>query len=662
MDAERAACKYGQALEISGATVKPESVNSQCTTDPSATGCATESGSSCVIEGIGWILCPVVNFMGGIVDAAYTFVSGLLVVQPLLTTGNSLGMYNAWVVMRNLANIAFVIVFLIIIFSQLTNMGVSNYGVKKMLPRLVIAAILVNVSYWICAVAIDLSNIAGSSMVTVFNGVSNSIAAPLSADSPISTGNGLWIGLAGTVLAGAGTVGILYYIGIAALLPALISALVAIVTVFLVLTLRQALIILLIVVSPLAFVAFLLPNTEELFTKWRKLLVTLLLMYPIIAGLFGAAALASQVVMTSSPDDVVVQIMGALIAIIPLALTPIVMKSAGGVLNRFGGMVNNPNKGPFDRMRKGAESLKKDQNTLRNRRALDGAGQFGRGAMVRFGARRKGIVAGRENELNRANAGYLAGQVKTNSAYRNAAAGGTMRDQASGEAEMRAQSNAISTLDKIQADEINAASVVLKEAKIDMDGMRALANGRSATGAPSVVNGVTVPGSRVDAGASVAMQQAAIRGVVASNDVKGMNDLWDQSRSWSGEGADSLRTTLADSLQASSSRPVYFGQGAIAGLRLGNHKDSNQTVVDAIKANAYSPDKIAGADKDELNVVATVSAAPSTDPTFLEIHRTQLANNAKTAMSDPKLATTVAKNIDQVRNIGGMRPPAEPLT
>ena len=612
--------------------------------------------TSCVIQGVGWIICPVVTFMSGIVDGAYTFVSGLLVVQPLFTTGKTEGLYNAWSVMRNIANVAFVISFLIIIFSQLTSMGVSNYGVKKLLPRLVIAAILVNVSYWVCAIAVDLSNIIGASMVSVFHGIAGSIPDAANATSTLNTGEG-WLGIAGKVLAGVGVVGILYYVEIAALLPALIAALAAIVTVFLVLTLRQALIILLIVVSPLAFVAFLLPNTEDLFTKWRKLLVTLLLMYPIIAGLFGVSALASTIIMGSSPD-MVVQIMGALVSILPLALTPIVMKSAGGVLNRFGGMVNNPNKGPFDRMRKGAESIKKDRDNLRNTRALRGDRQFGRGAVVRFGARRRGITAGREGEANRANAEYIAGEATTNASYRNAAAGGTLASQASVAATTRVQSSAISALDKMKVDEINAAGVVLKDAKMDQAQMRSLSQGLSVPDTTDPVTGAVKQGITV----SPAMQQAAIRSVVANNDVKGMGELWDQSRTWRAEdGGDDLRSTLADSMQASLSRPAYFGQGAIAALRLNTHNDSNKTVVEAIKANAYSPSKLASADKDELNVVATV-AATSTDPTLTIDHRKQLTDNAHTALTDPELASVVSKNKDHITNIQDGDMPRVPLS
>lgn len=334
-----------------------------------------ENKTTCAVEGIGWIVCPVTNFLAKIVDGAYGFVASLLLVQPLMTTGNTAGIYNAWVIMRNFANVAFVIAFLIIIFSQLTNVGVSNYGIKKMLPRLIIAAILVNISYWVCAIAIDLSNISGSSLYGLFGNIEGQLPDPNFGDA--TTGKG-WAGAAGFILAGGIALGAAFYVTLSAFLPALVAALMAIVTVFLVLTLRQALIILLVVISPLAFVAYLLPNTESLFNKWKGLFQTLLLMYPIIALIFGASALASTIVGNSASGDykVVIQIMGALIAILPLAITPVVMKTAGGLLNRFGGIVNNPNKGPFDRLKKGAEGYRDKRQDIASTRRLGGTNMF----------------------------------------------------------------------------------------------------------------------------------------------------------------------------------------------------------------------------------------------------------------------------------------------
>jgi hypothetical protein len=352
-----------------------------------AAGGTADAKSSCAIDGIGWVLCPVMNFMAGIVDGAYAFVASLLVINPIVSDNGpaSTSVYGAWSIMRNFANVAFVVAFLIIIFSQLTSVGLNNYGIKKMLPRLIVAAILVNASFWICAIAVDISNILGVSLNEFFQAVPTVgdkavTNAPFKIDDPAVTGSG-WQGIVGFVLAGGILTGAVLYTTLSALLPALLAALIAIATVFIVLTIRQALVILLIVISPLAFVAYLLPNTESLFKKWLGLFKTLLLMFPIIAMLFGASSLASAIVMAGAdgPYKMAIQIMGALIAIIPLALTPIVMKTAGGLLNRIGGYVNNPNKGPVDSLRKKAEGYRDFRQGLARGRRIDRARDFREG-------------------------------------------------------------------------------------------------------------------------------------------------------------------------------------------------------------------------------------------------------------------------------------------
>ena len=101
-------------------------------------------------------------------DWLYGKLNDSLETQPLNVTDNKSGLYLAWNIMLGFANAAFIIAFLVIIYSQVTSAGISNYGIKKMLPRLAIAAVLVNISYYICAFAIDLSNISGHALQDVF--------------------------------------------------------------------------------------------------------------------------------------------------------------------------------------------------------------------------------------------------------------------------------------------------------------------------------------------------------------------------------------------------------------------------------------------------------------------------------------------------------------
>ncbi|MGH7218303.1 MAG: hypothetical protein ACREGE_02585 [Candidatus Microsaccharimonas sp.] len=639
--------------------IREDDLNQPPASDDGASGTGTDS-SSCAVEGVGWIVCPIMTFTAGIVDAAYGFVTSLLEVQPLLTTGETKGVFDAWEVMRNIANVAFVIAFLIIIFSQLTGMGVSNYGVKKMLPRLVISAILVNISFWVCAIAVDISNILGASIAEMFTNIKNSLP-PKENLVDWDSGQG-WAGITGAILAGGVIAGTAYIVGLSALIPALIAAVLAIITVFLVLTLRQALIILLIVIAPLAFVAFILPNTEDWFTKWRKLLMTLLLMYPIIAGIFGASALASVIIMNSS-NNTIVQIMGACIAIIPLAITPLVMKTAGGVLNRFAGMVNNPNKGPADRLRKAGDKYREGRNNLRNARALSGDQQLGRGAFVRWRARRGAVASGRQQEANRASTEYLAGQVESSAGFRNSVAGGTIGRAATDEASQRALATSINAQSKLEAEELNAATVVLKSARLTQDQNRAIAAGGTATYKNAEGSEVTFNG-----GTSTAIRAAAIQNSVATNDVAAINSLWNDSNSWKGKEGDQLREAFADSLQGSSARPAYLSQGAIAGLRTGGQPGSaplnvKSTIEEALRNNTYSPEKIAGADKDELNIVAQVLnenhaiADQGGTPRISDKQRESVLVNAEKALTDARIGASVGKNREQIENIVGFRAP-----
>lgn len=395
-------------------------------TAPSATNDAGATQQSCNIDMVGWLVCPVMRFMAQIVDQAYVAISTMLT-TPAINTSTEDGnpMFKAWSYMRNFANIAFVIAFLIIIFSQLTSVGLNNYGIKKMLPRLIVAAILVNVSYWICVIAVDISNILGVSLKTLMDTGSTSLY--IDGGAANSGGGGGWdvltVGLLGTV--GAATV---LYLGLSILFPMLIAALFAIVTVVIVLTMRQALIIILVVISPLAFVAYLLPNTEKWFNKWRELFQVLLLMFPIIAVIFGGSALASTIIAnvassTPPPNNMILQVMAAGITIIPLFIVPIVMKTAGGLLNRFGGMVNNPNKGPFDRLKKGATNMRNNSNYMRGKRIRDHAKQgykdrqFAKRLQSGYG--KDGTLSGR---ITRAQAGgvgevgKMAGETKAGQA------------------------------------------------------------------------------------------------------------------------------------------------------------------------------------------------------------------------------------------------------
>tara|TARA_B100001245_G_scaffold234308_1_gene219603 strand:+ start:12998 stop:15091 length:2094 start_codon:yes stop_codon:yes gene_type:complete len=285
-------------------------VNPPVSGDPPATPSNATPGeeddiSTCQIEYLGWILCPVINTAAKVGDEAFGFLArNFLETQPELVATDS-GTRDAWELARNMANILFIAAFLIIILSQVTGRGIDNYGIKKTLPRLIIAAIAVNVSFFICQAMVDLSNILGyeiqAFLVDIARDVSDRTAMPAHATGirDYRTGNG-FLGTAASL-----SVAIPSYVWV--ILPILMlgvgTVVITCIVVLIILLLRKAIIVLLVVLSPIAFVAYLLPNTERYFQKWLGMFWKLLMLFPVVALLFGGGQLASAIVLVAGANN-----------------------------------------------------------------------------------------------------------------------------------------------------------------------------------------------------------------------------------------------------------------------------------------------------------------------------------------------------------------------
>lgn len=339
----------------------------------------TEQGaqSSCAIEGgLGYVICPLTTTLANGMDWVFGVLRSFLEVKPMQFSDTST-LYRAWDIMRSFANVAFIIGFLVIIYSQVTSTGVSNYGIKKLLPRLIIAAILVNISYHICAAAVDLSNILGYSIQSLFISVRNTLGGVTStAWQTFSWSDLVGFVLSGGAAIGAGAIGFKLAAvavqgaasgGIYLVLPALLAGILAVLLVVVVLAVRQALIVTLIILSPLAMVAYLLPNTEKWFEKWKDLLMTMLIMFPAFSLIFGGSQLAGELIIQNAvtgdnTNALIMVILGMAVQVAPLFITPILFKLSGSLLGRIAGMINNPNKGLVDRTKNWANDRLGEKN------------------------------------------------------------------------------------------------------------------------------------------------------------------------------------------------------------------------------------------------------------------------------------------------------------
>lgn len=313
--------------------------------------CANSAGSA-----LGWIICPIVDGASAAAEGAYkNFIKPALQLEPQLFNQNN-GGYIAWEVMRNFANIGLVIFLLIIIFSQLTSVGIDNYGIKKALPKIIIAAILINLSFFICQLLVDVSNIVGSSLEMLLRSLGSNIYTqmiPPGETNPHIDIPGGVIALAnigetvggiailvavvskiGTLIAGS---------GMALLLPILLVALVVVAAIFFffaLLAIRQAGVLILVVLSPLAFACYMLPNTKSLFDKWKKTFTVLLILYPICGLLVGGGHLVSAILVTSGASGGIgwfIVLTGVIVSVAPFFAIPFLVKSSMQAFGKLGG-------------------------------------------------------------------------------------------------------------------------------------------------------------------------------------------------------------------------------------------------------------------------------------------------------------------------------------
>ena len=336
-----------------------------------------EPKKSCSDEliGLGWLICPSMSLAGKLADAGYNSVSMFLDISPDIFKDNPElgGAKQAWNFFRDIANVVFVLLFLWVIFSQISNVGVSNYGIKKILPKLILGAILINLSFYICQLAVDLSNILGYALKGVLEGASlRAEPSEIGVIDGFVTVIEKAIVLAGTALFAFLTVSI----------PMIIWVLVSIGVAFLILVLRQAAVILLIAISPIAFAAWLLPNTESLFKKWVSAFKGLLVVFPVVSLMYGSGKLAGAVLSHSS-SGIIMQFVALCAPIVPLIATPFVIKSSLNSLGSIGAKISNNGLMNFP-------SNKLKDNVMNKSRFADAKKSFGRYSAKKLAERRSG--------------------------------------------------------------------------------------------------------------------------------------------------------------------------------------------------------------------------------------------------------------------------------
>ena len=346
----------------------------ECKNNPAGEDDGDSDGSkdknSCAIEWVGWIMCPVIRGANGMVVSTYSVMQQhFLNIKADEIFQQDKPAFKTWSSFRDIANVFFVIILSIIIFSQVSGVGISNYGIKKMLPKIIVFAILVNISWYISVIMIDISNILGHSLFEWLSGDGTwqFSSDSQSEDSPVEQilgGSAVLVGTAAAI-SGAFAAG-------SSILLFIFSAALALIMMVFILLIRQAAVIVLVVVSPVAFVAGILPNTEGFFKKWMKFFKNMLMIYPICSLIVGGSIFVSNLLYNNESSPLL-KVAYGLLPILSLFTIVAIIKS---VLSIIDGLTGGNLRGTLDRM------SGKLTNATANSRPLKRAEEFHRNLKV----------------------------------------------------------------------------------------------------------------------------------------------------------------------------------------------------------------------------------------------------------------------------------------
>lgn len=343
-----------------------------------------------------FITCPiykgVTNSIAGLIgnDDSTGTRKGLLIsfltFEPLQTGVN--GQSALQQIVNNvvgLANLFYIVIFLVLIFSSSLPFGLDNYTIKKTLPKFIGAVIMTQFAYLICGLIIDFFNLLGSLVPNIIFGLQNITSVVSLPSTSGGSTLALQAGLGITVGAGFAAAGVIVSsIGWFLLMVIAIAALLGLLVAFVFIVLRYLVLYILVLLSPIAFAAWVLPGTEKFFKLWWKNFIRLNAMFPMITGLLAVSILVSRLIVAnqlSGNTGGALTLLGMLIPIVALLAIPKTLKwTTDGMSALASGTLNLAGKGGKAAINRARPTVTKTANEQRQKQASI---QFGQGRKLR---------------------------------------------------------------------------------------------------------------------------------------------------------------------------------------------------------------------------------------------------------------------------------------
>jgi hypothetical protein len=294
-----------------------------------------------------WIICPVINLLVDVING----VDGIITREMNVgtdkifcdSTPNCQAYYTAWQSFRDIALGLMAIAGLVIVIAQALGMEILDaYTIRKALPRVLIAALGITLSWPLMRFLIQLSDDLGF-------GVSHLILFPFSTlhgSIDLSILNGIPGGLFSLGVIGVGATAWLVLGGFGVLMSYAATAALAVLVAVLVLMLRQVAIILMLLLAPIAIVMYILPNTQRVYRLWWESFSKALLMFPLIAAFIATGRVFSAISFHNGSGGVN-QLIGLVAYFAPYFMIPLTFRMAGSTMSGLGNLVQSRAQGGF---------------------------------------------------------------------------------------------------------------------------------------------------------------------------------------------------------------------------------------------------------------------------------------------------------------------------
>ena len=239
-----------------------------------------------ITKGVGTAVATVLSWVAWV----FLMVFGLLLTLLIQILVNVAGfnniidvaaVTNGWVIVRDLCNMFFILILLVVAFA--TILRIESYQWKKILPKLLIMAVLINFSRTICGLIIDFGQVI---MLTFVNGFSD--YGPANFINMFQTKRiaALWTG---TDVSSWGVV-----VGIITGVIALIITNIVVIIMLAVLIVRVIMLWVYTILSPIAFLAAAFPAGQKYASQWWSEFSKQVVVGPVLAFFIWLALTTAQ--------------------------------------------------------------------------------------------------------------------------------------------------------------------------------------------------------------------------------------------------------------------------------------------------------------------------------------------------------------------------------